>query len=79
MGRRGADGFAFEGEYTGADSGGQATRIEKPAAGDGLTGMGRVAESSEEVEMHGTVKNCVYEQVDRPADKLVVGTKVLCK
>ena len=29
---------------------------------------------AEEVEMHGMVENCVYKQVARPNDKLVVGT-----
>ena len=31
----------------------------------------------EEVEIHGMVENCVYKQVARPKDKLVVGTKML--
>ena len=33
----------------------------------------------EEVEMHGMVENCVYKQVPRPKNKLVVGTKMLYK
>ena len=34
---------------------------------------------AEETEMLGMVKNCVYKQVARPKDKLVVGTKMLYK
>ena len=33
----------------------------------------------EETEMLGMVENCVYKQVARPKDKLVVGTKMLYK
>ena len=32
---------------------------------------------AEETEMLGMVENCVYKQVARPKDKLVVGTKML--
>ena len=34
---------------------------------------------AEETEMLGMVENCVYKQVARPKDKLVVGTKMLYK
>ena len=34
---------------------------------------------AEETEMLGMVKNCVYKQVTRPKDMLVVGTKMLYK
>ena len=34
---------------------------------------------AEETEMLGMVKNCVYDQVARPKDKLVIGTKMLYK
>ena len=34
---------------------------------------------AEETEMLGMVKNCVYKQVARPKDKLVVDTKMLYK
>ena len=34
---------------------------------------------AEETEMLGTLDNCVYKQVARPKDKLVVGTKMLYK
>ena len=34
---------------------------------------------AEETEMLGIVENCVYKQVARPKDKLVVGTKTLYK
>ncbi|CAN0128895.1 unnamed protein product [Ascophyllum nodosum] len=34
---------------------------------------------AEETEMLGVVENCVYKQVARPKDKLVVGTKILYK
>ena len=34
---------------------------------------------AEETEMLGMVENCVYKQVARPKDKLVVGTKTLYK
>ena len=34
---------------------------------------------AEETEMLGIVENCVCKQVARPKDKLVVGTKMLCK
>ena len=33
----------------------------------------------EETEMLGMIENCVYKQVARPKDKLVVGTKTLYK
>ncbi|CAN0408895.1 unnamed protein product, partial [Ascophyllum nodosum] len=33
----------------------------------------------EETEILGMVENCVYKQVARPKDKLVVGTKMLYK
>ena len=35
--------------------------------------------NAEETEMPGIVENCVYKQVARPNDKLVVGTKMLYK
>ncbi|CAN0139877.1 unnamed protein product, partial [Ascophyllum nodosum] len=34
---------------------------------------------AEETEMLGMVENCVYDQVARPKDKLVIGTKMLYK
>ncbi|CAN0158978.1 unnamed protein product, partial [Ascophyllum nodosum] len=34
---------------------------------------------AEDTEMLGTVENCVYKQLARPKDKLVVGTKMLYK
>ncbi|CAN0429329.1 unnamed protein product, partial [Ascophyllum nodosum] len=34
---------------------------------------------AEETEMLGMVENCVYDQVTRPKDKLVIGTKMLYK
>ena len=34
---------------------------------------------AEETEMLGMVENCVYKQVARPNDKLVVGTKIFYK
>ena len=34
---------------------------------------------AEDTEMLGMVENCVYKQVARPEDKLVVGTKMLYK
>ena len=34
---------------------------------------------AEETEMLGMAENCVYKQVARPKDKLVVGTKILYK
>ena len=34
---------------------------------------------AEETEMLGMVENCVYKQVARPKDKLVIGTKMLSK
>ena len=34
---------------------------------------------AEETEMLGVVENCIYKQVARPKDKLVVGTKILYK
>ena len=34
---------------------------------------------AEETEMRGMVENCVYDQVARPKDKLVIGTKMLYK
>ena len=34
---------------------------------------------AEETEMLGMVENCVHKQVDRPKDRLVVGTKMLYK
>ena len=29
--------------------------------------------------MLGMVENCLYKQVARPKDKVVIGTKMLCK
>ena len=69
MRRRGPDGYAGDAGYTGT---------EKSAAGDRVAGMGRMAEGGGD-EMFGMVKNCVYKQVARPKDKLVVGTKMLYK
>ena len=34
---------------------------------------------AKEVKMHGMVEKCVYKQVARPKDKLVVGTKMFYK
>ena len=69
MRRRGPDGYAGDAGYTGT---------EESAAGDGIAGMGRMAEGRE-TEMLGMVKNFVYKQVARPKDELVVGTKMLYK
>ena len=69
MQRRGSDGYAGDAGYTGT---------EESEIGNRIAGMGRTSEAKE-AEILGMVENCVYKQVARPKDKLVVGTKMLYK
>ena len=69
MRRRGPDGYAGDARYTGT---------EKSATGDGIWEWDEWRKA-EEAENLGMVENCVYKQVARPKDRLVVGTKMLYK
>ena len=69
MRRRGPDGYAGDAGYTGTEK--SAAAMESQEWDEWR--------KAEETEMLGMVENCVYKQVARPKDKLVVGTKMLYK
>ena len=78
--RQGHDGFSWRGGATGPDSEGHVTgAVSRQKAMNAQDGKWRKVRSArwrkaEEVEMHGMDENCVYKQVARLKDKLVVGT-----